>query len=101
MLAHLRTFLDQDYTLREMALLYYLATQPAPIGHSDIVQGLCVPDSAGSIRALIDGPVALGVIEKIAAKNRRGKMCWLYAITPKGRRTLRLPTKNHEPRTTN
>ena len=101
MLSHMRTFMDQDYTIREVGLLYYLATQTAPVGHSAIVHTLGVPDSSGSIRAIIDGPLALGVIEQIKAKNSRGKMCWLYAITPKGRKILRLPTENRKPKTEN
>lgn len=82
-------------------MLYYLAQQPSPIGHAQLVQALGIPDSSGTVRAIIDGPVASGWIDQLPGKNRRGKQCWLYALKPAGRKLLRLPTVNSEPKTAN
>lgn len=101
MFSHIRTFLDYKLTLRELAMLYFLALQKAPVGHSDLVLGLGIPDSSGSVRAIVDGPLAIGLIDRLNSKNSRGKQCWLYALKPEGRKLLRLPTVNSEPKTAN
>ncbi len=101
MLHHLSRMLEHNLNLRAVALLYFLADQTAPVGHRDIVNVLRCPDSSSSLRAIMDHPVALGFIERSDSVNRLGIKCYLYSLSPQGRRLLRLPTVNSEPKTAN
>lgn len=103
MLTHLQQFAALGISLRDVCVLYYIASQPSAVTHTDIAHALGLREDNGNIRSSMVRLVEIGLISRQTTHNDRGLPQHIHLITETCRKLLRLPkpTANSKPRTEN
>jgi predicted MarR family transcription regulator len=102
MFTHLRQFADLGISLRDVCVLYYIASQGTSVTHIDIANALGLRMDNGNIRSAMSKLVELGLIDRTTTINRNLPQ-HTHLISATCRKLLRLPkpTENSKPRTEN
>jgi hypothetical protein len=91
MFSHLRQFADLGLSLRDVCVLYYVASRSSAVTHTEIAHALGLREDNGNIRSSMARLVTLGLLTRSTGRQQNNLPQHTHLITDSCRKLLRLP----------